>query len=377
MRVALNDLAQIVPDWLARQAAPEWFDRYHRLPEGYKMSETKRQALFEQIGTDGMTLLAAIYDADTGVIQLAALPQVEILRRIWLQQFYLEAAEIKKRKTGNQPPASVMISSPYDGDARLSSKREHEWRGYKVHLTETVVEDGVQLITDVLTTTATLTDKEALPEIQTELEKRDLSPETQLVDAGYVTARQIVESREKYGIDLFGPMMRDPSWQAKAGKGFAGSDFSIDWENKHATCPRGKQSSHWRQVRAADYDMEVVYIEFLKSDCSICPARADCTTSKTQRRRVTISAQPYYEAIQNNRKRQESEEFRQEYQQRAGVEGTISQGVRAFELRKTRYRGLAKTRLQHFATATAMNIARLGAWWAGVPREKTRESAFQ
>lgn len=81
MRVALNDLAQIVPEWLARQAAPEWFDRYNYRPEGYKMSETKRQALFEQIGTDGMTLLAAIYAADPGVIQLAALPQVEMMRR--------------------------------------------------------------------------------------------------------------------------------------------------------------------------------------------------------------------------------------------------------------------------------------------------------
>ena len=64
------------------------------------------------------------------------------------------------------------------------------------------------------------------------------------------------------------------------------------------------------------------------------------------------------------------------YNKRAGVEGTISQGVRAFGLRKTRYRGVAKTHLQHIATAAAINFDRLVAWFDGVPRGKTRTSRF-
>jgi transposase len=43
------------------------------------------------------------------------------------------------------------------------------------------------------------------------------------------------------------------------------------------------------------------------------------------------------------------------------VEGTISQAVRAFGLRRTRYIGLAKTHLQHVLTAIAFNLARLNA----------------
>ena len=83
-----------------------------------------------------------------------------------------------------------------------------------------------------------------------------------------------------------------------------------------------------------------------------------------------------YEALQEARQRLETEEGRQLYNRRAGIEGTISQGVRAFGFRKTRYRGLAKTHLQHVATATAINLERLVAWFDGVPRGKTRTSRF-
>ena len=169
--------------------------------------------------------------------------------------------------------------------------------------------------------------------------------------------------------------MRDPSWQAKEGKGFASSDFEIDWENKRATCPRGKVSGRWRPARA-EYGMEIIYIDFLKRDCSVCPVLSDCTKTKSQRRTLTVNAQPYFEAMARARERQQTPEFKKEYQARAGIEGTISQAVRAVKMRKTRYRGLIKTRLQHYATAAGINLLRLGAWWLGRPLEKTRQSPF-
>jgi hypothetical protein len=71
-----------------------------------------------------------------------------------------------------------------------------------------------------------------------------------------------------------------------------------------------------------------------------------------------------------------SEEGRPRYQCRAGVEGTLSQGVRGFGLRRTRFRGLAKTHLQHVAIAAALNIDRIVAWLNERPRAKTRTSRF-
>ena len=65
-----------------------------------------------------------------------------------------------------------------------------------------------------------------------------------------------------------------------------------------------------------------------------------------------------------------------EYAVRAGVEGTLSQGVRGFGLRRCRSIGLAKARLQHVATAAAINIDRISDWVGGVPRAATRTSPF-
>ncbi len=45
-------------------------------------------------------------------------------------------------------------------------------------------------------------------------------------------------------------------------------------------------------------------------------------------------------------------------------------------MRRARYMGQAKTRLQHILTAVAMNLTRLFAWWEEKPRARTRTSLF-
>jgi transposase len=61
---------------------------------------------------------------------------------------------------------------------------------------------------------------------------------------------------------------------------------------------------------------------------------------------------------------------------RAGIEGTISEGVRGFGLRRCRSIGLAKAPRQHVITAAAMDRSRLAAWRAGEPHGGTRVSRF-
>ena len=51
-------------------------------------------------------------------------------------------------------------------------------------------------------------------------------------------------------------------------------------------------------------------------------------------------------------------------------------GVCVIGLRRSRYRTLARTRLQHVATAAAVNLERLAAWFRAVPRAATRTSRF-
>jgi transposase len=69
-------------------------------------------------------------------------------------------------------------------------------------------------------------------------------------------------------------------------------------------------------------------------------------------------------------------EWRQRYARRAGVEGTLSQAVGRFGLRRCRYIGVRKTGLQHIITAVALNLATIDAWLTGRAITKTRTSTF-
>ena len=73
---------------------------------------------------------------------------------------------------------------------------------------------------------------------------------------------------------------------------------------------------------------------------------------------------------------QETDEFKQQYAARAGIEGTISQAAGPMAVRRSRYIGLDRTHLQHMATAAAINLARLTNWLQGERPTTTRSSPF-
>ena len=139
----------------------------------------------------------------------------------------------------------------------------------------------------------------------------------------------------------------------------------------------GKTSQTW--TPAVDRgDNEVIKIKFSSKDCEPCEKRELCTSSKREpRRTVTIRERESYEALQAAREREKSEEFPQQYAKRAGAEGTISQAVRAFGMRRSRYIGFAKTRLQHLVIGAAINLARVNDWIAQAKRARTRQSPFE
>ena len=177
-------------------------------------------------------------------------------------------------------------------------------------------------------------------------------------------------SLQHHHVELYGPVHLDTSWQARMRAGFDISCFRVDWEEKQVICPTGHVSKSWRM------DQEKIKVEFEWADCSACVKREQCTKSKKGIRSLLMKPRPEFEALQARRAQQQSETFKQKYKKRAGIEGTISQGVRSFELRRSRYIGLAKTHLQHIASAVAMNLVRLANWLNGIPKAKTRISRF-
>lgn len=83
--------------------------------------------------------------------------------------------------------------------------------GYKVHLTETCVDDDAHFITDVQTTIATDQDVDVVRDIHSGLKRLDLLPDEHLVDAAYVSADLATESFNQDGIDLLSPTRVDTS----------------------------------------------------------------------------------------------------------------------------------------------------------------------
>jgi transposase len=240
-------------------------------------------------------------------------------------------------------------------------------------LTETCEDDAPHLIVHVATTPAPVADGEVTPAVHEALRSTDLLPGKHIADTAYVDAELLVDSQREYGVDLIGPTRLDYRWQSRAGEGFAASDFAIDWDQQQATCPEGRTSLSWTPAVDRGHN-EVIKIKFSAKDCRACPARARCT--KAKRRSITVRPRDQYEALHAARSREASEEYRSDDKQRAGIEGTISQGVRTCGLRRTRSIGEAKAHRQHVATAAAINVARITDWLAERPREVTRASAF-
>ena len=353
-----------------------------RLPD----TPPKREAYAAQVGTDSFALLDALDHVDAPP-DAATLPEVAVLRRVWARHFERDKAEanggsagghVRMRPAQGRGPGD-RLESPYDTDARFRSKHATHWTGYMVHLTETCDVDMPRLVINTDTTPANMHEAERTAAIHDALAAKSLAPSEHLVDSAYVSAGHLVTARTQHGIDLVGPGRPNVSWQGRSGgDAFTLADFMVDWDRKAVRCPEGKESGLWSSGAKHRGSGSIIHVQFRAADCRPCPSRARCTRSRSkyQGRVLAVMPQPEHEALAAARARQGTAEGKRLYAQRNGVEGTLSQAVRSFGLRQARYRGLAKTGLQGVATAAALNLDRIAAWFAKRPLAPTRTSRF-
>lgn len=377
MRAALNELATVAPDWLAQVSKPEWFERYSRRAEQSRLPSGKaaREKYAAQVADDGFLLLELLSEQHPDLLKLE---KIETLRKLWQQHYTRdEAGEARWRKGAETIRAAASIESPYDPEAKYSRKDTVRWTGYKVHLSETCDENLPHLITNVHTTAATTQDVACTADIQETLHQKRLLPSRHLVDAGYIDADLLLQSADKYGIELFGPTRGNSSWQSRTG-GIDATQFEIDWDNRQAICPAGKRSTKWLDGNIkGQYSRQVVRVKFGNRDCLNCEKRDHCVRSKIGgARQLLLPSKELYLALKKARSIFSSDEGQSEYRLRAGIEATLSQGIRRGTVRRSRYIGLAKTHLQEVATATAINVLRTINFLNKVPRAKTRISRF-
>jgi transposase len=371
VRYALDELAREAPELLSSLIEPEWLERYGKRIEEYRLPKGKesREALAIQIGHDGLKLLSAI-DEQSDADQLDA---IQILRRTWQEQYEWQNDVFRWRAKAERPPSGERLHSPYDPEASYTYKNGNGWLGYKVHFTETCEDDVPHVIVHVETTTATVNDRQVIRFIHQALEQRGLLPTQQIVDCGYMQMDDVVYLGDVYDVELLGPLQPDSSWQAKAKQGYSNLEFKIDWERKITTCPQGQTTSSWSEMIEDGHPS--IHIRFPKVACLACSARSLCTKSATEPR--TIHLLVHHEQLQELRRQQQTDEWHDQYADRAGIEATFSQATRITRLRKTPYRGTRKTHLHNLLSAMALNIIRVDDWLIEKPKRLKRITAFQ
>jgi hypothetical protein len=264
------------------------------------------------------------------------------------------------------------VQNPHDPDATYASKgagdQKKEHVGYKVEVAETVNEAVLapgeptgNFISGIVTHAARESDEEGSLKMEKEQQEMGLmdKPPVQYVDAAYISTAELMkaaaESRE-----LIGPA---PQAASKSDPHFCSDNFNVTIEERKAVCPAGKENSQCSRLEEKTSGKVSYRFEWSGADCVNCPLRKQCM--KTDHKHRALAVGEHHAVLQERRREQKTEPFKERMKHRNAIEGTQSELVRAHGLRRARYRGLPKTKLQNYFAAAACNIKRwirLAAW---------------
>jgi len=387
VRAALEALAAAAPHWVEAVLAGEgWQRRYGRpFDESWRppSSQAKRDQLAADVGCDAVELLQAAYHRDSPY-WLRELPALQVLRQVVVQNYLIttdtKGRQVVKRREAEQhglPPGRLRLTSPYDTDARTGGKHGMQWTGYKLHITETCDAptepagkrpERPNLIVNVATTDASVADAAMTGPLHQQLRERGLLPGEHFQDSGYASAALVHHVHADFGVVLVTPLTAPTSRQARAGQGFDQAAFTIDWGARQARCPQGQASHIWSPTTRRG--QPVIRVRFPTTACGPCPVREQCTTATRTGRQLNLQPRELHELAHTNRTAQQDKNWQANYATRAGIEGTIHQTVHITGARRTRYRGLDKTHLDHVYDAVALDLIRLDAWWNDKPLDR-------
>lgn len=327
------------------------------------LTAKERREKFLLAGRDALALLSWVRLQDSRVWGLEA---VLLLERVVVEQYMLDGEAPARNK--NVPGHAVR--NPHDIDVEWSTKGslgKKGWLGTKAQIEETAPDDGTpakkkgeptdQFLVDMHLTPATTGDTQGMSEMHEAQRARggEPAPET-LVDSGYISVQTLAEA-EAEGRELTGPP-RPPHGNPGC---FTVEAFDVDVVSRTAVCPAGLPSVSCTPVEDKERGRKQLRFRWGKA-CLACPLQSRCTKRRDGRRYLTVMER--HDLLQARRRAMETEAYRARLGPRAGIEGTISELARS-GMRRSRYRGLAKTSLFVHLMGAACNVRRwlrLEAW---------------
>lgn len=285
---------------------------------------------------------------------------MQVLRRVFVENYELDEHGVRQQ-TRAQPPGAV--HNPHEPQAIWSSKsttKDKTWVGYKAQIAETVQdqrrargEPTRNFITALVTQAAIASDKSGFPQVLAQqADMGRTTPGAMYVDGAYVSAQALKEAEEQ-GRPLRGPAPAAPD----RGKTFTAEAFDVDVAARSAVCPAGQASTQCSRLEDAKTGKITFRFEWNDTRCGACPRRTECV-GPTQSHRTLLVGE-HHGFLQARRREMQTEDFQKEMHRRNGIEGTQSELVRGYGLRRARYRGLPKVRLQNYLIGAGCNLRRL------------------
>ena len=359
LRLALQELEPSV----GPEARPgfwlELWERYVESQIDYRASSEALGRKLVEAGTDTARLLR--WGRGQSENTLAWGPQLLLLERVFGEQFEVGAATVAPKSKVEL--SSDRVQNPHDPEATYAVKGEGQKKkehvGYKVQVAESVTQAELKpgeptqnFLTGMVTHAAHESDEAGAQKMEAEQAAMGLEkPPVQYVDGAYVSAEKLAQVQAE-GRSLIGPAAAAPN---NNGGRYTTEDFDIDVEERKAICPAGKENTQCSRLEEQATG-KVTYRFEWSTHCANCPLRERCVGPEQKHRSIVVGE--HHEALQSRRREQKTEGFAQEMKHRNGIEGTQSELVRAHGIRRARYRGLAKVRLQNYFAGAACNVKR-------------------
>jgi len=362
LRLALAELAEENPV----AARPEWWpllwERYVDSQADYRAPlETLARKMVEA-GSDAQQLLGWL--ARPAAQEWARGKQAALLARVFAEQFEVLADSGAPQPKTKELLSSERVQNPHDPDATYAAKGRGEQKkehvGYKVQVAETVCEAVLaageptrNFISGIVTHAARESDPEGAQKMEREQQAMGLDkPPVQYVDAAYVSTQKLVEAAAE-GRELIGPALASP--HNNEGR-FTPEQFHVTVEQRQAVCPAGQENTQCSRLEEQATGKVSYRFEWDTSTCAVCPLRQQCIKAEHSHRTLTVGE--HHTTLQARRQEQQTKPFQQRMRHRNAIEGTQSELVRAHGMRRARYRGLPKARLQNYFIGAACNIKR-------------------
>ena len=362
LRLALQELAPQVP----AEGRPAWWpllwERYVDSQADYRAPLETLARKMAETGTDAQQLLGWL--AEPLAKEWAQGKQAALLARVFSEQFEIVAGAGAPQPKANDQTSSARVQNPHEPEATYAAKGKGEQKkehvGYKVQVAETVREAVLaageptrNFISGIVAHAARESDQEGSGKMELAQQALGMDqPPVQYVDAAYISAQKLVEAAAQ-GRELIGPALASP--HNNDGR-FVPEQFTVAVEQRQAVCPAGQENTQCSRLEEQATGKVSYRFEWNSSTCGPCPLRQQCIKAEHSHRTLTVGE--HHTPLQARRQEQQTKPFKLRMRHRNAIEGTQSELVRVHGLRRARYRGLAKARLQGYFIGAACNIKR-------------------